>query len=71
MSEVIENKVCKKCGTNHPLTDEYFYWDSTNQRYESYCKVCKKSKSTNWRESNPWRNKAYQIKYYYTKRKIK
>ena len=52
-------KVCKDCGESKPL--EKFY--PTANYVQSYCKDCRKIRSSIWAKNNPERNRAKALKY--------
>lgn len=34
---------CKKCGTEKPETQDYFYWHSSAEKFNTHCKDCMRS----------------------------
>jgi 5-methylcytosine-specific restriction endonuclease McrA len=43
---------CRKCDTLYPATNEYFYWDSTQNKLYSSCKSCHYLRTRNWQSRN-------------------
>lgn len=56
-----ETKKCLSCGWVHSVSNYYF--DKTNNRYESYCKDCKGAKTKKWRNEHELENQIHQLRY--------
>lgn len=51
---------CKKCGTEHPLTEEFFSKSGTTfTGFLRSCRECQREKSREWKTDNPERVKEY------------
>ena len=49
--EDIKTKVCRKCGKELPMTDEYFY-KRREDRYQSQCKECSRKYNKEYYEAH-------------------
>ncbi len=48
-------KVCYKCKKKKPLTEFHKFKSGVNKGYyRSYCKVCNRKQSTEYRKTHPW-----------------
>lgn len=57
-------KYCHTCKINKPRNTKYFYWDSTNNKFESQCRECRllKQKIKKRVEYNPLKERQRHLK---------
>lgn len=79
-AQIVNTRVCRKCGIEKPLDREHFYWRNDRQAWFSYCKACayqqkqirikRDRESTNayhrdWRKKNAAKRRQHAVKYMY------
>lgn len=65
MTDIIPQRVCKKCSKNLPLTSKFWHKDKKAKDGFCYsCKECAKARALNWHYDNPERTKEWHRNYH-------